>query len=310
MKKKKKNSNLDFYNHTHHHNIIYNNKINLNIFDDHYNTPSFSNNNLNNNKVKEVDPIGSSYLVADINKTLKPNKVFQKINDKSSQKKKKYFDINSKNAYKIKINYTTLNENNDIPNNNNKSGNKEKLFSPKKRKKILIKNSFDNEDINNSTDGKINNCINNNKIKIKSEKRLINNNKKETKKNDLLKHIVKRKIIKNKSKKEISKSEEKSFNSKNSSNEDIYIYNGCDNFLIKGQYKKNDLNNVQNNDNNNNKHKIISCNNQQIKVNNISKKSIFSNNKKKKKVKVYKKKITNSSLSLSKNNKMKILEQI
>ena len=74
-----------------------------------------------------------------------------------------------------------------------------------------------------------------------------------------------------------------------------------DNFLIKGQYQNNDLNNVRNNDINNNK--IISFNKQHIKANNISKKNIFSNNKKKKKVKVYKKKITNSSLSLSKNNK-------
>ena len=291
MKKRKKSSNLDFSGN--HHNIIYNNKINLNIYDEQY---KGNTSYLNNNNIKMKESIGSSYLLGDINK--KSDTILQKIKNKS-KKRKKLFDINSKNTYKIKINYTTLNENNDITNNSNFNIDENKeIFKTKKRKKILLKKNF--EDYYNDNPEKHNTYKD--KIEIKSEKNInINNNKDETKKYNLLKQIIRRRMKNNNHTNEI-KSEE---NSKSSSNEDIYIYNGCDNFLIKEKYKKNVLNDIQNNDvNKNNDYK--SNNYQQIKTNNNnSKKKLIVNTRKNKKfyVKVYKKKITNNSLSLSKNNK-------
>ena len=87
MKKKKKTSVLDFYNNNH-HNIIYNNKINLNIYDDYYiKNTSFS----NNNDIKKGEQIETAYLIEDINKTLQPNTILQKIIKKNNQKKKKTF---------------------------------------------------------------------------------------------------------------------------------------------------------------------------------------------------------------------------
>ena len=291
MKKRKKSSNLDFSGN--HHNIIYNNKINLNIYDEQY---KGNTSYLNNNNVKMKESIGSSYLLGDINK--KSDTILQKIKNKS-KKRKKLFDINSKNTYKIKINYTTLNENNDITNNSNFNINENKeIFKTKKKKKILLKKNF--EDYYNDNPEKHNTYKD--KIEIKSEKNInINNNKDETKKYNLLKQIIRRRMKNNNHTNEI-KSEE---NSKSSSNEDIYIYNGCDNFLIKEKYKKNVLNDIQNNDDNkSNDNK--SNNYQQIKTNNDnSKKKLIVNTRKNKKfyVKIYKKKITNNSLSLSKNNK-------
>ena len=116
----------------------------------------------------------------------------------------------------------------------------------------------------------------------------------------MLKQIIKRKLnnIKNKN---TNKTDDNSIHSKSSSNDEIYIYNGSNNFLIRNKYIKKELNDIDNNDNNNNynyKSNIL----QNLKSNTISDKNItikslkyYNNNST-----IYKKKITNNSLSVSK----------
>ena len=290
MKAKRRTPNLDFYNNRHH--IIYNtnSQTNDNI------SESTNNDNTsytNGNSVKLIEAIGSSYLVT--NKNFKSNTILQKIKLENDKIRKKYFNIPTENSYKL--NFNSFNDNYDTSINNDSETNENKnILRQKKRKKILLKTSFERRENNGNEKSE-------KRKKRKKAKDLINENNKiinfDSNSDNKLKEIIKRKLNKT-NEKEKNKPDDKSGNSIDNS-EEIYIYNGCDNFIIREQNKnKNNiiLNNKQ-------KNEII----YQYMIN--SEKNLLFKNKRQKKSegKVYKKKITKNSLSLSrKYNKDKQFE--
>ena len=296
MKKKTKPSNLDLYNNRHH--VIHIKKNSGNMQDDYLNE---NNTNLNGNSLKILDAIGSSYLITDKKRNIKEKSFLQKIKNNTEKKREKYFDVKIKNTYKF--NFSSINENNPINKINNIDNMNNKIIHTQKKKKLFLKDISDDDD-------EIINC---DYFKINSEKRPKNKkekiiqNKKRNKityigEDDKLKEILKNKFNKiNNNTHENHKSNKKDENSL-SNNEDIYIYNGCDNILIREQYNNNLLNINKNNENNflsdkSNRYKKIYLNN----INSM--KNVLKNRKDDKyKGKVYQKKITKSPISFSKIN--------
>ena len=78
------------------------------------------------------------------------------------------------------------------------------------------------------------------KIKEKEIKINIDDNNNNNKKIDKLKEIINKKINKNKKEESNKQSKENSYSN---DNEGVFFYNGCDNYIIKEKYKNNILNN-------------------------------------------------------------------
>lgn len=283
-------SKLDLYNNRHH--IIYIQRTE-NVCNDYFQE---NNTNLNGNSLKMLDAIGSSYLVTDNNRKRKPKTMLQKIKNQNDMIKKQYFynDLEGSNKvhFATSFNEERIYNDNDIIN--------KAMNNKKKKKRSVLKNSSEEEEIINFEYFMINSEKRRKKIENKKEKKNSKDNKItniDIHNCDKLKEILKRKNYK-KYQNETNKNKLYK-NSQNSIKEDIYIYNGCDNFLVKDQLKKNLLNSTTN---------ILSnvklTNYKKMYMNNInSMKNLALKNVKNKTIesKIYHRKIPKSSLSLKKN---------
>ena len=276
MKAKGKTASLDLYNNRHHiiHNI--NSQINDNASEE---TNNYNTSYTNSNSLKQLDSIGSSYLITC--KNIKSNSILQKIKLENDKIRKKYFDFHSKDS---KSNKNSFIDNCDM--NYFKSSvdvnNKKNVLHPKKRKKILLKKNIDIP----GTEKRKKNKNKKSKEQIKQYKKIIDFEK--VSKIKEISHKQKD-IIKNNN--ENNEQSNQFVNDSGDNNEEIYIYNGCNNFIIKEQNK------------------------QEAKIINIKPKneisyeyiidydknlSYFDKRQKRSGAKIYQKKITNNSLSLSK----------
>ena len=117
------------------------------------------------------------------------------------------------------------------------NANKNKMIlRQKKRKKILLKSNDENED--NKSSKKINSDkkAKNKKRKNKEKINKIKINFDFDKKSDKMKDIINKKINK------IYKEEDNKKTKENSNdNDEVFFYNGCDNYIIKEKYKNNIL---------------------------------------------------------------------
>ena len=209
----------------------------------------------------------------------------QKIKLENDKIRKKYFDFHSKDS---KSNKSSFIDNCDI--NFFKSSvdvnNQKSILHPKKRRKILLKKSINipgTEKRKKKKNKKSKEQINDNKIIINFEK---------VSKIKEISHKQKDIIENNHENNNTTNEQSNQFvNDSGDNNEEIYIYNGCNNFIIKEQNK------------------------QEAKIINIKPKneisyeyiidydktlSFFNKRPKRAGAKIYQKKITNNSLSLSK----------
>ena len=310
MKTKGKMPNLLFFKNYNEH-IISNNHTTNDIIYIEENSNDYP--TTKGNRIIDLSKIGTSYLSSN-------KKVYFK--EKPNIKK----DINKNNYFKIPLtnNFNTMNYTYNGENNINEN----KMFlRQKKRKKVLLKSDMENEEKNIPG-----------KIKVNSERRVKIKSRriKGQKKDDKMKNNED--IIYNKSKEIFDKRIKKNGNKKNKetseSNNDVYFYSGINNYIIKEKYQNNVLNqqpkinkkpiqinsyssfkNIKNNFNNSNITNNNNLKNQSINFQKIYPKNNFQSlnnlilkNKKAKKPgnKIYKKKVTNNSLSLSRQNKKSI----
>ena len=311
MKTKKKTPNLIF----------------LKNYNDHVNSNKHTTNdkiyieeNSNNypitkgNIITDLSKIGTSYLSSNKREYFK-----EKTNLRNDINKKNYFNI------PLTSNFNTLS----YINNGENDTNENKMFlRQKKRKKMLLKNDMKNEEKN--IPGKIKvNSERRDKLKSRKIKGLKKGDKMKNEENTkyrISKELMDRRIKKNNNKKNKETSE---------NNSEVYFYSGINNYIIKEKYQNNLLNqqqkankkpvqissyssfkniknksNTSNNTLNNNNLKNKSINFQKIYPKNQfqSLNNLILKNKKAKKAesKIYKKKVTNNSLSLSRHHKITI----
>ena len=310
MKAKKNMPNLIFFKNYNDYTISTNHPINDKIYieDNSNNYPTTK-----GNIIKDLSKIGTSYLSSNKREYFK-----EKANLKKDINKNNYFNFPLTNNFNT-LNYT-YNGENDI--------NENKMFlRQKKRKKMLLKNDMENKEKNIPGKIKVNS---ERRAKIKTRK--IKGQKKDDKmkKNEGLidntsKEIFDKRIKKNSNKKKKQTSD---------NNNGVYFYSGINNYIIKENFQNNVLNpqpkinkkpiqinsyssfkTIENNFNNsnislNNKLKNKSINFQKIypKNNFQSLNNLILKNKKAKKTenRIYKKKVTNNSLSLSRKHKKSI----
>ena len=200
-------------------------------------TFSYSYSNRNNQKI--INNVSSPHLLSKEKGLKRPNIILQKIKMEND-------DINRNRYFNIPYekNYTyTYNDNKD---NDDKNGEKDDnenkmILRQKKRKKILLKNNSEKEEKNPNSDKK--EKIKKRKIKEKEIKINIDDN--DNKKIDKLKEIINKKINKN-IKEEINHKKSNHKQPKENPDEDseeVFFYNGCNNYIIKEKYKNNILNN-------------------------------------------------------------------
>lgn len=281
-----------------HHKIsIKNIKANNTMYNKDYNSYDYSFKKGNN--IKIINNLGSSYIINKEKEYQKSNIIVTKINQNDKNKKNNFYlpfkkDYNSFNEYKDDNKEINFDEN--------------KMILRQKRKKILQKKNINDKEEKIKVKTMDDKNINKNKIKYDKLKEIIN-------KRNFNNNMNNKKIIKVNT----------TYN-----NDDVYFYNGRDNFIIKEKYNNIVLNNgpifnihsnqipglhvIPNHINQLNKPKIEvnnffntnSINFQKIYPNEklsssnkiIIKKNIYQNNEKK----IYKKKITNNSLSLSRHS--------
>ena len=300
-----------------------NNKSKDDIYEEKDNN-TFSYTYISEYNLTTVNNASSSYLLNKEKEPKKSNIILQKIKMENDDiNKNRNFNITLQRNYSY-LNYDDNDNSNDYGNENEKNvsadANENKMIlRQKKRKKILLKSNDENKD--NKTDKKA-------KIKKKKIKEKINKIKIDfdiIQKSDKIKDIISKKVNKiNKIKKEENN---KKIEENSNDNEEVFFYNGCDNYIIKEKYKNNILNNNQNPINSCSTENIVSINYEKPKIeinNNFNSKSInviqfyqndkcksmkniISKNKNTKSQKtlgkIYKKKQANNSLSLSFNFK-------
>ena len=313
-----------------------NNKSKDNIYEEKdSDTYSYSYSYLSGNNLTKVNNASSSFLMKkEKEKEKEPKKaniILQKIKMENDDiNKNKNFNITLNRNYSY-LNYDDNDNSKDYENENEKNvsadANENKMIlRQKKRKKILLKSNDENED--NKSSKKINS---DKKVKTKKRKNKEKINKIKInfdfdKKSDKMKDIINKKINK------IYKEEDNKKTKENSNdNDEVFFYNGCDNYIIKEKYKNNILtSNPKVNLNQNPINSCLSANTVSISFekpkieinNNFNSKSInviqfypnvnckstsniMSKNKNTKSKqtigKIYKKKQTNNSLSLSRN---------
>ena len=306
MKAKKKMPNLRFYNE---HTISNNQNTNDKIYieDNSKNYPTTK-----GKKIRDFSKIGTTYLTSNKKEYFK-----EKANLKKDMNKNNYFNIPLTNNFNI-LNYINNGEN-DI--------NENKMFlRQKKRKKILLKNAMENEEKTIPGKTKVNS---ERRVKIKSKKIKRLKNEDKIKNNESVIYNMPKEILDKRIKKNNNKKNKETADSNNG----VYFYSGINNYIIKEKLQNNAINhqqkinkkpiqinsynsfkNIKNNFNSNislnNNIKNQSINFQKIypKNNFQSVNNLILKNKKAKKAgdKIYKKKITNNSLSLSRHYKKTI----
>ena len=306
MKAKKKMPNLRFYNeHTISNNQNTNDKIYIEDNSKKYPTTK-------GKKIRDFSKIGTTYLTSNKKEYFK-----EKANLKKDMNKNNYFNIPLTNNFNI-LNYINNGEN-DI--------NENKMFlRQKKRKKILLKNAMENEEKTIPGKTKVNS---ERRVKIKSKKIKRLKNEDKIKNNESVIYNMPKEILDKRIKKNNNKKNKETADSNNG----VYFYSRINNYIIKEKLQNNAINhqqkinkkpiqinsynsfkNIKNNFNSNislnNNIKNQSINFQKIypKNNFQSVNNLILKNKKAKKAgdKIYKKKITNNSLSLSRHYKKTI----
>ena len=309
-----------------------NNKSKDSIYEENDNS-TYSYSYLSGNNLTMVNNASSAYLLNKEKEPKKANIILQKIKMENDDiNKNKNFNITLQRNYSY-LNYDDNDFSNDFENEKNVSvdGNECKMIlRQKKRKKIFLKSNDESED--NKSAKKVNS---DKKVKIKKKKNKKINKIKINfdfdKKSDNMKDTISKKINKiNK----INKEEDSKKTKENSNdNDEVFFYNGCDNYIIKEKYENNILTSNpkviinQNPINSCSPRNTVSINFQKPKIeinNNFNSKSInviqyfpndnckstnniLSKNKNTKSQKslgnIYKKKQTNNSLTLSRNFK-------
>ena len=311
-----------------------NNKSKDNIDEENDNS-TYSYSYLSGNNLTMVNNASSSYLLKKEKEPKKANIILQKIKMENDDiNKNKNFNSTLQRNYSY-LNYEDNDFSKDYENENEKNvsvdGNESKMIlRQKKRKKIFLKSNDESED--NKSAKKVNS---DKKVKIKKKKKKKINKIKIKfdfdKKSDNMKDIISKKI----NKININNKEEDSKKSKENSNDndEVFFYNGCDNYIIKEKYKNKILTSTSNMIINQNPinsctpRNTVSINFEKPKIeinNNFNSKSINviqfypndnckstnnilskNNNTKSQKTlgNIYKKKQTNNSLTLSRNFK-------
>ena len=194
---------------------------------------TFSYSYLSGGNLPMVNSTSSSYLLNKEKDSKKANIILQKIKMEND-------DINKNRNFNgtLKRNYSYLNydDDKDDENENNVSAeaNENKMIlRQKKRKKLFLKNNDEKEENKSDkkiSDKKVKNKKRRNKEKISKIK--FDDDKKE----DKIKGIITKKINK------IYKEEDNKKTKENSNDSDeVFFYNGCDNYIIKEKYKNNIL---------------------------------------------------------------------
>ena len=241
MKTKKKTPKVKFLK-NHYRIISDNNKPEEKIRkEDDNETFSYSYSNKNNPKI--INNASSSYLLKKEKGTKRPNIILQNIKlENDDINKKRYFNIPFENNYTYTYNNNANND--DDKNGENEHNENKMILRQKKRKKIFLKNNTEKEEKNTSHKDNSDKKVKIKKRKIKEKEIKINNdnNNKNNKNNkiDKLKEIINKKINKNKKEESNKQSKENSYSN---DNEGVFFYNGCDNYIIKEKYKNNILNN-------------------------------------------------------------------
>ena len=309
MKTKKKMPNLLFFKNYNEYTISNNQNTNNKIYieDNSNNYPTTK-----GNIIRDLSKIGTSYLTSN-KKDFK-----EKANLKKDINKNNYFNIPLTNNFNI-LNYI---------NNGENDFNENKMFlRQKKRKKMLLKNAKENEEKNIPGKIKVNS---ERRVKMKSKKIKGHKNEDKIKNNENVINNISKEILD----KRIKKNNNKKSKETSDSNNGVYFYSGINNYIIKEKFQNNVLNhqqkinkkpiqinsyssfkNIKNNLNNSNISLNNNIKNQSINFQKVYPKNNFQSlnnlilkNKKAKKTedKIYKKKVTNNSLSLSRHYKKTI----
>ena len=243
MDTKEKIKKIQFHN-KHHKIMNNNNKVNKSLNDKDYNNEYFY---IKRNNTKLIDNESSSNLKDNERGQIKPKKIFENSNQNNKDIRNTYFNL------PLEKNYTSFNEytyNKDNNCNENDMEEYKMILRQKKRKKISLEKNIEHEVEDKDEDkSMLENISTNSGKSIKFKFRKVNKIVKENSpKNDDDDNNIYENQLKEASSEKINdeaSNEQSQDDSNDNKNDEIFFYNGCDNYIIKENFKNNMLNNGQ-----------------------------------------------------------------